>query len=298
MKPSVAAVGTFDGVHPGHLAVLGKLKEIASAENLEPIAISFDCHPLSIIAPERVPLAITSTERKCDLLRKAGVRPIIVHFDEEMRRTTAREWMKRLKEDFGVDSLVVGYDNTFGSDGVTLSISDYRRFGEEIGMKVVEADFVPGVSSSSIRKAIAAGDVEGVAEMLGRKYTLQGTVVDGNHLGRTIGFPTANIKPEPGLTVPANGVYAAMALLPDGKRYKAVVNIGTRPTVRRGNTKTIEANIIDWDGDLYGHTISLSFYKRLRDEVRFNSIEALRQQIEKDRDSAKLLLPDATKRPG
>lgn len=295
MKPAVAAIGTFDGVHPGHFAVINKLKEIAAAEDLEPLAISFDCHPLSIIAPERAPLAITSTNRKCELLLKAGIRPVILHFDEEMRRTTARDWMKRLRDEFGVRTLVVGYDNTFGSDGVTLSLADYRRYGEEIGMTVAEADFVPGVSSSAIRKALATGNVEEAASLLGRKYTLQGTVVTGNHLGRTIGFPTANITPEPGLTVPANGVYSAMATLPDGRRLKAVVNIGTRPTVRRGNTKTIEAHIIDWEGDLYGRTISLSFYNRLRDEERFNSIEALRRQIEKDKETAKVLLSAATK---
>ncbi len=295
MKPTVAAIGTFDGVHRGHLAVIEKLKEVAREKDLEPIVITFDSHPLSLIAPQRAPLAITSIEKKAELLRKAGVRPILLHFNQEMRDTTARDWMRHLHEQYGVEALVVGYDNTFGCDGVTLSISDYRHIGENIGIDVIEAPFVADISSSAIRKALLNGDIDSAASMLGRNYTLSGTVVTGNRLGRTIGFPTANLLPQPGLTIPANGVYAAMAQLPDSSHLPAIVNIGTRPTVRRGDRRTIEAHIIGFDGDLYGHPISLTFFKRLRDEMKFNSIEALRNQIEKDRESAKLFLSDATK---
>lgn len=295
MKPTVAAIGTFDGVHRGHLAVIEKLKEVAREKGLEPIVITFDSHPLSLIAPQRAPLAITSTEKKSEFLRKAGVRPIVLHFNQEMRDTTARDWMRHLHDQYNVEALVVGYDNTFGSDGVTLSISDYRNIGKQTGIDVIEAPFVADISSSAIRKALLNGDIDSASSMLGRNYTLSGTVVAGNRLGRTIGFPTANLLPHPGLTIPANGVYAAMAQLPDSSSLPAIVNIGTRPTVRRGDRRTIEAHIIGFDGDLYGHPISLTFFKRLRDEMKFNSIEALRNQIEKDRESAKLFLSDATK---
>lgn len=295
MKPTVAAIGTFDGVHRGHLAVIEKLKEVAREKGLEPIVITFNSHPLSLIAPQRAPLAITSTEKKSEFLRKAGVRPIVLHFNQEMRDTTARDWMRHLHDQYNVEALVVGYDNTFGSDGVTLSISDYRNIGKQTGIDVIEAPFVADISSSAIRKALLNGDIDSASSMLGRNYTLSGTVVAGNRLGRTIGFPTANLLPHPGLTIPANGVYAAMAQLPDSSSLPAIVNIGTRPTVRRGDRRTIEAHIIGFDGDLYGHPISLTFFKRLRDEMKFNSIEALRNQIEKDRESAKLFLSDATK---
>ncbi|MDE6770050.1 MAG: riboflavin biosynthesis protein RibF [Muribaculaceae bacterium] len=295
MRRAVAAIGTFDGVHKGHITVVDKLKEIAAEKDVDPIVITFDNHPLTVIAPERIPSSITTTEKKCELLRGAGVMALVMHFDNEMRETTARDWMRRLRDDYGVVGLVVGYDNTFGSDGVTHSIADYKRIGAELGIEVVEAPFVAGISSSAIRKAIIAGDIDHATSMLGRYYSLSGTVVTGNRLGRTIGFPTANLLPHPELTIPANGVYAAIAVLPDGSRRQAIVNIGTRPTVRRGDQRTVEAHIIDFDGDLYGQSISLVFRKRLRDEMKFKSIEALRQQIEKDRDAAKVFLSDATK---
>ncbi|MDE5880930.1 MAG: riboflavin biosynthesis protein RibF [Muribaculaceae bacterium] len=295
MRRAVAAIGTFDGVHKGHITVVDKLKEIAAEKDVDPIVITFDNHPLTVIAPERIPSSITTTEKKCELLRGAGVMALVMHFDNEMRETTARDWMRRLRDDYGVVGLVVGYDNTFGSDGVTHSIADYKRIGAELGIEVVEAPFVAGISSSAIRKAIIAGDIDHATSMLGRYYSISGTVVTGNRLGRTIGFPTANLLPHPELTIPANGVYAAIAVLPDGSRRQAIVNIGTRPTVRRGDQRTVEAHIIDFDGDLYGQSISLVFRKRLRNEMKFKSIEALRQQIEKDRDAAKVFLSDATK---
>ena len=297
MTGKVAAIGTFDGVHLGHAAVLAKVKGTASELNLEPAAITFDRHPLSLIAPERAPLAITTLEKKADLITKAGVTPIVLPFDEKLRATTARDWMRMIHDELGVLQLVVGYDNTFGSDGLTLSIADYRRMGEEIGITVSEAPVVEGVSSSAIRKAIAAGNIADANRMLGRSFSLPGIVVEGNRLGRTIGFPTANVMPAPGLVVPANGVYAALATLPGGRKEKAVVNIGVRPTVRRGKDLTIEAHILDWHGDLYGHRISIVFQQRMREEKQFNSIDALRVQIEKDASQAKLFLSDATKTP-
>lgn len=295
MRSAAAAIGTFDGVHKGHVTVVEKLKEVADEKGIDPIVITFDTHPLTVIAPERAPSALTSTEKKCELLRGAGVMALVMHFDEDVRETTARDWMRHMHDEFGIVALVVGYDNTFGSDGVTLSIADYKRIGAEIGIEVVEAPFVEGISSSGIRKALAAGDIAKATSMLGRYYSLSGTVVTGNRLGRTIGFPTANLLPQPGLTIPANGVYAAIAVLPDGSRRKAVVNIGTRPTVRRGDKRTVEAHILDFNDDIYGHQISLIFRKRLREEMKFKSIEALRSQIEKDIENAKLFLSDTTK---
>lgn len=282
MSGAAAAVGTFDGLHLGHAEVLRMMRDEAGKRNLEPLAVTFDRHPLSLIAPERAPSAITSLERKEKLIRKAGVRPVVLPFDGRMRSTTAYEWMRLLHDRYGVTLLVVGYDNTFGSDGVNMSISDYRDIGKEIGIEVIEAPYVAGVSSSAIRKAIASGDIEKAAGMLGRPFSLSGHVVEGNKLGRTIGFPTANLKPAPGIVIPGKGVYAAKATLPDGSVADAMVNIGVRPTIRRGNSPTIEAHIINWKGDLYGKRIKLDFYSRLRDEQQFNSIDALRKQLRLD----------------
>lgn len=287
MRPSAAAVGTFDGVHRGHLAVLDTLRAMALPLGLEPMAVTFDRHPLSLIAPERAPGAITTVSKKVELIRKAGVEPVVIPFDEELRATSARDWMGMLREKLGVRLLVVGYDNTFGCDGVNLSIADYRRIGDSIGIEVAEAPVIEGISSSAIRKAIIAGDVGEASAMMGRRFQLPGIVVGGNRLGRTIGFPTANLMTAPGLVRPANGVYAAFALLPDGETRDAMVNIGVRPTIRRGNDPTIEAHIIGWEGDLYGQELTLSFIGRLRDEERFNTIDALRNQLEKDLRTAK-----------
>lgn len=295
MTATAAAIGTFDGVHTGHAAVLQTLREVAAERDLTPVAITFDRHPLSLIAPQRAPLAITTLRKKEELLENAGVKPIILPFDEKLRRTTAKDWMQMIHDDLGVEALVVGYDNTFGSDGVSLSLSDYRRIGEEVGIDVTEAPYVPDVSSSAVRKNIKAGNVEQAWEMLGRRFVLPGLVVEGNKLGRTIGFPTANVLPEPGIIVPGNGVYIATATLPDGRKLPTMVNIGTRPTVRRGNALTVEAHILDWKGDLYGQPIRLAFYKRLRDEIQFNSIDDLRRQLEKDARDVKVFFQSTLK---
>lgn len=283
MRKKAAVIGSFDGVHLGHAAVLSTLRNEAEARNLEPIAISFDRHPLSLIDPSRAPEAITSLQKKEELIRKAGVTPVILPFDENLRATTAADWIRFLKDSFDVELLVVGYDTTFGSDGLSYSISGYRNLGKENGIEVIEAPFVAGISSSAIRKAVAEGMVEHAAEMLGRNFQLNGIVVGGNRLGRTIGFPTANLLPAPGIVIPANGVYAARAILTDGKHIGAMVNIGTRPTIMRGDDRTVEAHLIGWEGDLYGKPLTLAFVSRLRDEIRFNSIDALRRQLEEDR---------------
>lgn len=288
MTASAVAVGTFDGVHLGHKAVLDEVLRQAHENGLQPLAITFDRHPLSLIDPSRVPPMLTDTERKTALLRKSGVNPVVVPFDTALRQTTAREWMERLAAQWGVKVLVVGYDTTFGCDGLDLALADYARLGEEFGIKVVEAPRIEGISSSAIRRAVSAGNVDKAARMLGRPFTLTGHVVAGNQLGRTIGFPTANIEPQPGTALPAHGVYIATATLPDGSQKKAVVNVGVRPTVRRGNKPTIEAHVIDWSGDLYGWPLTLAFHKKIRPEIQFNSIDALRDRIEKDVAEARL----------
>ena len=282
-KGKAIAIGTFDGVHTGHQAVLGKLKEISQRKDLEPVAVTFDRHPLSLINPLKTPKLITTLSEKKRLLRQNGVTPLVLSFDVELRSITAADWIKRMKEELGAEEIVAGYDNTFGSDGVNLSLSDYKKIGEKIGVGINEAPFVSGVSSSAIRKAVEAGKIEESNYMLGRPFSLSGEVVNGNKLGRTIGFPTANLSIDPALLVPRQGVYVATAELPDGKIMPAMVNIGIRPTIKRGEETTIETYIIDWTGDLYGENLTVVFHDRLRDEEDFKTIDQLRRQLMTDR---------------
>lgn len=291
MIPKAAAIGTFDGVHLGHDEVLSTLKRVADKNNLEPVAITFDRHPLDLIAPERAPKAITTIAKKTDLINKRGVIPVVLPFDENLRKTTAKEWMTLLNKEHNVKILVVGYDNTFGSDGINLSISDYREIGKDVGIEVIEAPLRVGVSSSAIRNAIANGDITGANDMLGRHFLLPGKVVPGNRLGRTIGFPTANLQPAPGIAIPGGGVYAAKVVLPDRSKHPAMVNIGLRPTIKRGTQPTVEAHIIGWEGDLYDKDLSLLFYSRLRDEKQFKTIDELRHQLEADKSKVLEMIP-------
>lgn len=284
-----ATVGTFDGVHRGHIAVIEKLRQIGSEAGLTPTVITFDRHPLSVVAPERAPMRLMKPDKEAERLRSMGVHVEIVPFTPELMRLTASEWMRRMKREMNVDALVVGYDNTFGCDGVDMSVADYVRLGRNEGIAVTEAPVVSGISSSAIRRALTAGDVAKAGAMLGYRYALGGKVAHGRQLGRTIGFPTANLEPDASMLVPANGVYAAEATIPAGRRYPAVVNIGNRPTVGAGLDRTIEAHIIGYEGNLYDCPLRLEFLRRLRDERQFASFEALRGQIAADVEAACLI---------
>lgn len=293
MKPKVAAIGTFDGVHRGHRSVLETLTDYAKEHDMDPVAITFNHHPLAIIDPSRTPSELTPLWKKKKLLAEVGAVPSVINFDEPLRSTTAAEWMKRLYKDFGVRALVIGYDNTFGSDGINLSLEDYRKLGEQEGIDVITATEIKGVSSSAIRNAVEAGEVEKAREMLGRPFSITAKVIKGNNLGHTLGFPTANIEIPKRGAVPHPGVYAAIVkTLDDGKKHPAMVNIGTRPTVMRGDEMVIEAHLINWDGDLYEKEITVRFIKRIRDEKKFDSIEALRRQLDVDREDTLELLKD------
>lgn len=288
MDSRAATVGTFDGVHRGHLAVIDALRREAAARDLRPMAFTFDRHPLSVVRPDRVPPLLTTPRRRDYLLRRAGVEPVEVEFTPELSHLTAAQWLERLRREWNVSLMVVGYDNTFGCDGVGLSISDIMELGREAGIEVKEAPVVPGVSSSAIRKALMTGRVDDANAMLGRGYRLEGIVVPGEAVGRALGWPTANLQPVEGMCVPAGGVYAAHAVTSDGVMRPAMVNIGVRPTLHDGRPATVEAHILDFSGDLYSKPLSLVFRKRLRDERNFPSIEALRGAIAADCDATRV----------
>ena len=280
----IVTTGTFDGVHKGHRKVLDFMKERGAALGLSPAVVTFDRHPLEVISPERAPKLLMSPDERDAALSSLGVEVVRLAFDESLRRLTAAQWLRRMHR-AGVEEVVVGYDNTFGCDGRSLQMEDYFRLGRAEGMAVEEAPLLPGVSSTLVRDALADGRVEEGARMLGRPYVLTGTVVHGRHLGHKLGFPTANVDCGSRLAIPAPGVYAADVVLPYGSLRKAVVNIGSRPTVDNGSDISVEAHIPGFSGDLYGKTVSLRFLRRLRDEHRFSSLDELQAAIRADIES-------------
>ena len=279
-----ATIGNFDGVHAGHRHLLRELKRKARACGLKPAAFVLTTHPLSVIAPERVPPRLSSSARRLALVEAEGVEAIPLHFDEQTRRLTSKEFMAKIADEFGVKGLMIGYDHKFGSDRLS-TFADYVRQGEELGIHVTEAPELHGHSSSAIRKALLRGDVSAAAEMLGYHYRLSGRVVHGMHLGTRIGFPTANMQPEEaGMLIPANGVYATTVRIEGhSEPLPAVTNIGVRPTVAtEGAPRSLETHIPGFTEDIYDRPISLDFIDRIRDEQRFSSLEELKQQLARD----------------
>lgn len=288
-----ATVGTFDGVHRGHRLVLDTLRREAATAGLQPAVITFSRHPLEVIAPRRAPKEIVTVAEKCSLLRRENVEVILLDFDRRMMEMSAREWMLHMQRDMGVRLIVVGHDNTFGTDGRSLSAADYVNLGRSLGIKTIVATVVEGCSSSLARHAVADGDMCRAAEILGRPYSLTGIVVTGDRLGRTIGFPTANLAidaPERRL-LPPFGVYLTSARLEDGIPMPAITNIGVRPSVSNRDEIRIETHILDFDADIYGHRLTIDLLQRLRPEQRFASLPELQAAIAADEAEARRLFP-------
>lgn len=279
---NIVTTGTFDGIHRGHVKLLQTLVSEARSHGGEPVAVTFDRHPLAVIAPARAPHMLMLPGARNARLREYGVKVVELHFDEAMRSMTAGEWMRLLHDRYDADTLVLGYDNTFGCDGVDLSLRDYEILGQRNGLKVLTAPMVPGVSSSAIRKALATGDIEGANAMLGYDWTLDGPVVQGRRMGRYIGFRTANLAVDPRLQLPAPGVYATEVTMPDGSLMTGVTNIGVRPTFDDNGSVSVETHIPGYEGNLYGSRITVRPVRRLRDEVRFDTVPSLKEQIAKD----------------
>ncbi len=288
----VASIGFFDGVHRGHLCLIEQLCQEAQRRDMSSLLVTFDRHPRTIVSPDHVPTLLTTLEEKEHLLRQTGVDEItILPFTKELSLLSARDFMEQvLLRELDVRALVLGYDHAFGHGGGAFA--DYVRWGQEIGIDVVRAHELESlmVSSSKCRKRLEQGDVEAAGEMLGRAYTLGGTVVRGFHIGRELGFPTANLKPDEEKLIPAHGAYAVWAVLSNGERRGAMLNIGNRPTIGNGEAVSIEVNIFDYDGDLYGQRLTLEFVSRLREEQRFATREELSAQLAADETSARKIL--------
>lgn len=291
----IATVGMFDGVHLGHRSLLMELKDNALSRGLKTAVFTFDRHPSAIIDPEKTPPALTSVSERVELLRSVGIDDVeVLCFDEALRSLDARSFMTLLRDRYGVKALLMGFNHSFGSDRLK-DFDDYAAIGASLGVEVVRARewsheaCACNICSSAIRQALLRGDVELATLMLGRPYSFKGVVAEGRRIGRTIGFPTANIETEdrPRL-VPAPGVYAVDVKMPGGVVRRGMLNIGVRPTVDHSPEpkQTIEVHVIDWSGDIYGKELNLSFISRLRGEMRFDSLEELRKRLESDREEA------------
>jgi riboflavin kinase/FMN adenylyltransferase len=283
-RPSAVALGTFDGVHLGHRAILGTALGRAHAVGLDAVACTFDRHPMEILNPERAPLPITTVEERLALIGETGVDVVIVlAFTRELAAIEPEAFVKDvLLGRLRAREIVVGDSHRFGraARGDARMLVDLSgRFGFQA--HVVPPMAVDGavVSSSEIRAALQRGDVSGAARSLGRPYGITGQVTSGAGRGRTLGFPTANIDPDRPVLV-ARGVYRGLVTV-DGGRHAAVVNVGVRPTFGE-TTLAVEAHLLDFAGDLYGRRVRLDFMARLRDEMRFPSIEDLKAQVARD----------------
>lgn len=283
--PVAATIGSFDGVHKGHVAMINELRAVAAQRGLPVCVITFMYHPRIIFGAQSEPFLLTTNSEKVALLEQLGVeRCVLLNFDSYMASMTAERFMKEvLKEKLGVELLAVGYDHHFGAPQEGEGIDDYIAYGKGLGIDVFQAaQYAPDgckISSSQVRRALAAGDVEGAAVLLGRRYTIEGVVAHGAALGRTIGFPTANITLSDDMKMlPKDGVYEVEAVVA-GTAYKGVMNVGVKPTLQGVNVRTVEVHILDFSADIYNEKVVVSFVRRLRDELQFESVDALRLQI-------------------
>ncbi len=292
---SVVTSGTFDGVHLGHQKILGRLKELAARKQGETVLLTYWPHPRLILQPEDNSLRLLTTlTEKVKLLEELGVdHLIILPFTKELSQMSSEEFIREiLVEKVQTKTLVIGYDHKFGKNregSFEYLKSHSHLFGfdmEEISRQDVD-DLA--VSSTKIRTALAQGDISTASKYLGRPYFLSGQVVKGQQIGRSIGFPTANIQVvDKYKLLPRDGAYAVYAEV-GAIRYKAILNIGDRPTVD-GKKKTIEAHLIDFDGDVYGQELSIHFQEFLREEERFENLDALKNQLVIDRERAIFIL--------
>ena len=292
--PLFLAIGVFDGVHRGHQAVISTSAQHARSANGTPVVVTFDPHPIKVLRPRQAPHLLTATQHKIRLIRDLGVQHLlIINFDKAFAATPAEDFVQQLvTHSKPLREICVGHEWSFGK-GRRGNLSLLGKLGaqfdfEVVGIPVVTLPNGELVSSTAIRHAIEAGDLVKAAEMLGREYTILGTVVRGKHLGKKIGFPTANLSAH-SEQFPPNGVYFAQAKL-NGVIYSGVVNLGYRPTVSRDQAeRVLEIHLLDFDRDIYGKDIEVRFVQYLRPEQKFDSLDALIRQIERDVQRARKL---------
>ena len=281
---AVVSTGFFDGVHSGHRLVIGTLVEEARSRSEESVVVTFWPHPRNVLQDEARNLRLLSSlDEKKLMLKALGVDRIeVLPFTKAFASMTGEQYLKEvLVGRFGATAAIFGYDNRIGSDHKTFS--DLQPLSSSLGLDIIPCKELGSISSTVIRKALAEGRVRDASDMLGYRYGLHGVVVSGNRLGRTIGFPTANMQLyEPLKLIPAVGVYA-VEVETLGRKYLGMSNIGVRPTVGTGNALTVETNIFDFDEDIYGLDITIRFIRRIREEKRFPSLTELKAQLLEDK---------------
>lgn len=293
---SIITVGTFDGVHSGHRVLINTVLEKSKKRKGRSVVVTFDPHPREIINPGKTGIKLLSTlDERCELLSELGIdEMVVIPFDRDFSLLTSEEFVSNIIwEKIGISEFVIGYDHQFGRNregtietvqgiAAELGFDVYVVSRQEVGDKTV--------SSTAIRKALQEqGDINLATRLLGRPYLLNGTVVHGDNRGKSIGYPTANIKPaNSGKVIPKNGVYAVKTRV-EGTYYDSMMNIGVRPTFD-GDSKTLEVHLFDFDRNIYGNSIQVQFITRIRDELRFSNVESLKTQLDKDKKASKKAL--------
>lgn len=286
-KKTIVTLGTFDGVHIGHNAILDKICKVAKHENLESVILTFFPHPRKIVSNNYDIKLLNTIEEKAILLEKKGIQNFIVHpFDKTFSELSPREFVTQVLVDkLNIQKIIIGHDHKFGKDRAA-DFNDLINFGKEFGFEVEEISAQQinevSVSSTKIRNSLLEGNVSLAKDYLGYPYVLTGNVVKGNQLGRTINFPTANIEiPEEYKLIPKNGVYV-VTINVSNQTFFGMMNIGVKPTLGE-NKRSIEVHLLDFDADIYNQKIQVHILERLRDEQKFESFEALKLQLEVDK---------------
>lgn len=288
IKNAIVTQGTYDGVHAAHKVILSRLKQIAKQRNGETVVMTFDPHPRMVLFPDDHGLKLLNTlDEKIEALEAEGIdHLVIIPFTKEFSRLTSLQFIRDIiVNKIGTKVLVIGYNHRFGKNRE----GSFEHLKEYAGLYGFEVEEIPeqdidevAVSSTRIRKALEMGDVALAAKYLGRFYTIQGTVKKGRQLGRTIGFPTANVQvSDPNKLIPADGVYAVKVFI-NNRTFLGMLNSGVRPTVD-GTTHAVEVHLFDFNEDLYDKTIKIAFVDKLRDEKKFDGIDALTNQLQKDK---------------
>ncbi|MDI5894286.1 bifunctional riboflavin kinase/FAD synthetase [Flavobacterium algoritolerans] len=289
-KKTILTLGTFDGVHIGHKKILKKLTQNTENQKYESLVLTFFPHPRMVLQEHSDIKLLNTIDEKIDLLEKIGIENLVIHpFDEAFSRLTAEEFVSNILVDrFHIQKIVIGHDHRFGRNR-TANIDDLIDYGKEYGFEVEQISVQEindiSVSSTKIRNALLEGDMALANEYLGYNYFLTGSIIQGKQLGRTIGFPTANLKIEENYKlIPQNGVYIVKSII-DGQIVFGMMNIGFNPTVD-GQKQSIEIHYFDFNADLYNQKISVSILHRIRSEQKFESVDLLKEQLEKDKKTA------------
>jgi riboflavin kinase/FMN adenylyltransferase len=292
---AVVTIGVYDGVHRGHHAVLRLVRELADARGLAAVCVTFDRHPAEVVRPESAPKLLTTPEQKLELLDATGYLDLafVLHFDEARSQEPAEDFVREVLVGAAHARLVVvGADFHFGK-GRGGDVGLLQRVGTELGFEVlgIGLEAAPGgtarggvvYSSTAVRELLAAGDVAAAAELLGRPHAVRGVVVEGDRRGRELGYPTANVAVPSRCCLPADGIYAGTFVGADGVERMTAISLGRRPTFyESADSSLLEAFVLDFDGDLYGQAVEVRFVERLRGEQKFESVDDLVAQIERD----------------